>query len=592
MCGIFAVATQNLTAPNLVIEGLKKLEYRGYDSWGVAFQPQKERSKLEVIKTVGKISDYQDPESKLPGANIAIGHTRWATHGGVTEANSHPHTNEAETIAVVHNGIIENYSELKKDLIAKGHEFTSETDTEVAAHLIEEYLEHGLIEAVKMATLKFTGRFAIVVIDQHSQKIIAARRGSPLIVGRGKGQNFIASDIPAFLKHTRKVNYLDDDELVVITEDTAEFSSLKTGTPVEKRLITIDWQEEDAEKGEFDHFMLKEIFDQKETLFRAIEQSDQEIEEVAQSIINAKGVFWVGCGTAGKACHAGEYFFASVAKRHTNFAPASEFPLFHNFLLPETLVFAISQSGETADVLEAIEVAQKANSKVFSLVNVTGSSIARKSDRSIFIKAGPEKAVASTKAMSSQLAILLLLAYAAAGKLQEGKTLLAETASNVNELLNPRFVQHVEKIAQHIKDRPDLFIIGKGANYPMALEAAIKILEVSQIHAEGFASGELKHGPIAMIEDQTPCLVLVGDDEWSGEIIQNAIELKARGAEIIGVAPENNEAFDHFIRVPSSGAASPIVNLIPVQLLSFFLALARGKNPDMPKNLAKSVTVK
>lgn len=589
MCGIFATIGKKDNAPDLVVEGLKKLEYRGYDSWGVAYL---NNGNISVYKTIGKISEFNAQKAKLQKSNIAIGHTRWATHGGVTNENAHPHLCCKNEIAVVHNGIIENYQDLRKELISRGHNFRSETDTEVAAHLIEEYIELGLEKAVEKAVARFHGRFAVVAISMETRKIVAARRGSPLIVGIDKNQTYIASDIPAFLTHTQNVNYLDDDEFLIADEKGVKFYSFKDKKEIKKRLIKIDWQAEDAEKGDFEHFMLKEIFDQKESISRAINQSDEEILKVVEKINKARGVFWVGCGTAGKVCHAGEYFFADVAKRHTNFAPASEFPLFHNFLLPETLIFAVSQSGETADVLEAIEVAEQAGSSVFSLVNVAGSSIARKSDIALFIKAGPEKAVASTKAATSQLAILLLLAFATAGKLEDGKKLLIETASNVNELLNPRFVKHVEKIAHGIHKKENLFIIGKGANFPMALEAAIKIQEVSQIHAEGFAGGELKHGPIAMIEKGTPCLVLVGDDEWSNDIIQNAIELKARGAQIIAIAPQNNEVFDYFIKVPKSGPASPIINLIPIQLLAFFLAVFRGKNPDMPKNLAKSVTVK
>lgn len=589
MCGIFACYGKDNQTPVKVVEGLKKLEYRGYDSWGVAFLTG---GAVQIKKTVGKISHFDAKKDKLGAAHIAIAHTRWATHGGVTEANAHPHFNETHTVAVVHNGIIENYQSLKAELQKRGHVFTSETDTEVAVHLIEEYLEFGLQKAVEKAVARFEGRFAIVAIAADGDEIVAARRGSPLIVGIGKGETFIASDIPAFLEHTNVVNYLDDEEMVVVNSEGARFYSLKTDEEVQKRKIEIEWRAEEVEKGDFTHFMLKEIFDQKETIARAVEQSDDEIMRVAAKIKKARGVFFVGCGTAGKVAQAGEYFFANVARRHVNFAPASEFPLYHNFLVPETLVFAISQSGETADVLEAIEVAKKAGSQVFSLVNVTGSSIARKSDISIFIKAGPEKAVASTKAATSQLALLLLLAYAVAGKLEEGKKLLLETAANVNELLNPRFVEHVKKVSEKIAKQENLFIIGKGANFPMAMEAAIKIQEVSQIHAEGFAAGELKHGPIAMIEKGVPCLVLVGDDEYAKEVISNAMELKSRGARIIGIAPQKAEVFDDFIRVPPAGAASPIVNLIPIQLMAFFLGLTRGCDPDMPRNLAKSVTVK
>ena len=592
MCGIFATIGAGKQAPTAVVAGLKKLEYRGYDSWGVAFANA--QGELGMFKQVGKISEFDEKQHSLPPAQIALGHTRWATHGGVKHENAHPHFDAAKTVAIAHNGIIENWQELKKELQGRGIKFVSQTDSEIVAHLIGENLRAGLefSKAATKAVARLTGRFAVVAMCRGAREIFAARRGSPLIVGLGQGQFFVASDIPAFLNQTQDVNFLDDEQGVILRPGGPEFFNLKSGQPLAKRKIKIDWQAGEAEKGDFSHFMLKEIFEQKETLNRAIAQDEDEIMKVADQIKKAKGVFFVGAGTAGKVAHAGEYFFANVAKRHTNFAPASEFPLFEHFLLPETLILAISQSGETADVLEALETAEKAGSQIFSLVNTPGSSIARKSNKTIFIKAGPEKAVASTKAATSQLAILLLLAFATAGRLQDGKKLLIETASNVSEMLNPRFVDHVEQIAKRIFKQENLFIIGKGANFPMALESAIKIQEVSQVHAEGFAGGELKHGPIAMIENGTPCLVLVGDDQWAGEILQNAIELKARGARIIGIAPNENEVFDDFIRVPKAGPANPILNLIPVQLLAFFLGVLRGKNPDMPQNLAKSVTVK
>ena len=396
---------------------------------------------------------------------------------------------------------------------------------------------------------------------------------------------------PAFLSFTRQVNYLDDDQMVVIGK-TAEFYDLLTDSPISKRTITIDWTEEEAEKGDYDHFMLKEIMEQKETVYRAINQDDEEIRRIAEDILKARGVFLSGCGTAGKVCMAAEYFFSIVSKRHVNVAPASEFPIFHHFLIPESLLMVVSQSGETADVLEAMRVAKEKKSKVISIVNVQGSSIARHSDFSLLIKAGPEKAVASTKAATSQLSLLLLIAYAVAGKLEEGKKILIETASMINDMLNPRFLKYIKEVADTISHSEHAYIIGKAANYPMALEAAIKIQEVSYIHAEGFAAGELKHGPLALISPGTPCISLIAEDEVKRDTLNNTIELKSRGARIIGVAPHMHESFDSWIRVPDAGIASPIVNIIPIQLLAYYLSLRRGVNPDMPRNLAKSVTVK
>lgn len=591
MCGIFGYLGKKSNAAELVIEGLKKLEYRGYDSWGVA-TPQ-ENGELFVHKQVGKISEAKNVGT-LPSSSLAIGHSRWATHGGVTKENAHPHWDTKKTIALVHNGIVENFAEIKAELQEKGVEFDTETDTEVAVELISLYFaeENDLKIAIRKAVQRLEGRFAFVLFGLGEESIIAVRQGAPLIVGIGEKENFIASDIPAFLKYTNTVQYLDDGEMVEISAAGADFFDIKSGVAKEKRLITIEWNIQDAEKGNFEHFMLKEIFEQKETILRAIHQDPKEIEALAELILKARGVFFIGCGTAGKVAQIGEYFFASIAKRHVNFAPASEFRLFHHFLKPETLILAISQSGETADVLEALETGKEAGSTLASLVNVQGSSIARMSDHSLLIKAGPEKAVASTKAATSQIALLFLLAYATAGKIDTGQKLLIETASQINDMLNPRYLEHIESIAARYKDASDMFIIGRGANYPLALEAAIKIQEVSYIHAEGFAGGELKHGPIALIEKDTPCLVLVGDDEAKKEILSNAMELKARGARIIGIGPEREEVFDEWMKVPSSDIASPLVNLIPIQLFAYSLAVAKGLDPDMPRNLAKSVTVK
>ncbi len=590
MCGIFGFVGKRTDAAVMAVEGLKSLEYRGYDSWGVAW---KEGDHLSHKKEIGKISGV-DGHSLCDVSSLAIGHTRWATHGGVTRENAHPQFNEDKTIAVVHNGIFENYQQLRSELRTKGHTFTSDTDTEVAPHLIEEYLKEtgDFAHAVRLACKRFTGRYAILAVHAASETLVAARTGSPLIIGVGEGGYFIASDTPAFQAHTRTVQYLDDGEMVITNGKNILFSDIETGGERTKREIEIPVSEAPSDKGDFAHFMLKEIMDQKESIARAVNQSEQEIETIAEAIRNAKGTFLVGCGTAGKACMAAEYFFSVVAEHHVNFAPASEFKLYHHFLKKESLLIVVSQSGETADVLEAMQVAKSKGAKVLSIVNVKGSSIDRASDYTLCINAGPERAVASTKALTGQLAVLLLIAYALVGRLKEGKKLLLETASMINDMLNPRYVERLTQLADRIKRHENLYIIGKSWNYPMALESAIKIQEVSYIHAEGFAGGELKHGPIALIEDGTPCIVLAGRDEVMPDILSNAVQLRARGALIIGVSPEPNEIFDEWIRVPDAASAQAIVNIIPIQVLAYFLAVQRGKDPDMPRNLAKSVTVK
>ncbi|MFA5789068.1 MAG: glutamine--fructose-6-phosphate transaminase (isomerizing) [Candidatus Gracilibacteria bacterium] len=605
MCGIFTYLGPSEKAAEIVLKGLKKLEYRGYDSWGIA--AQQTDGEFEIEKHVGKISEVINlDESMTKPSHMAMGHSRWATHGRVTQYNAHPQTTENQDIVIIHNGIFENYLELKEKLIEKGHQFRSETDSEVFAHLIEQAeseadgpSEKTFEAAFRRASKQVTGRYAIVAMHKKEKKVIAARRGSPLIIGKAAdGALFLASDVPAFLEYTKEIMYLDDNQMVIFTHDStykkteARFFDMDKNRTIEKRLISIDWKEEEAEKGDYPHFMIKEIMEQKETLTRAINSNTEILLKVAAAIKGAYGTYIVGCGTAGKVAMTAEYLFANIAKKHVNTKFGSEFKSAKHFLTDRSLVIAISQSGETADILEALEIAKKKGATIVSIVNVETSTLARISDIVLPLKAGPEKAVASTKATTSQLAILTLLAYAVAGRLDEGKTMLIEAAEKLNDMLNPRYEQHIEHLADQIKNATDIMVIGRDVNYPIALETAIKLQEVSYIHAEGFAGGELKHGPIALISEGTPCIVLASDDEYRQEILSNAMELKARGAFLIGVSPENAELFDAWIKVPSAGAAAPILNLIPIQILSYKLAVARQNNPDMPRNLAKSVTVK
>lgn len=586
MCGIIGYRGPG-HAGEIVLQALRSMEYRGYDSVGVASVSS---GKIDLRKDKGRIDEVAERLgfSSLKGA-VALGHTRWATNGMASRENAHPHLDCSGSLAIVHNGIVENFQELKASL--DRHKFASDTDTEVIAHLIEDSLHLGFPQAVQAAFRRLEGRNAIVAINKDSDVLVGARQGSPLIVGVGKGEYFIASDIPAFLKHTKNVMYLDDREMVIIGEKPF-FMSLATGRPIQKRLVTIGWDASQAEKGDYPHFLLKEIMDQKDTILRAINQDDVEILKIAEKINSAFGTFFTGCGTAGNVCLVGEYLFSKIAKKHVNFVVSSEFPNYEHFLTDKTLLIAISQSGETADVLDAIEAARKKKAKILSLVNVQGSSLARLSDHSFLINAGPEKAVASTKATTSQLALLTLLAYACAGKLQEGKRLLIEVAGKVNDMLNPRYEQHIKRLAEKIHNSKNIFIIGKGINYPIALESAIKIMEVSQIHAQGFAGGELKHGPLALISEGVPCIVFIPNDEIKGHILNNAIEVKTRGGYIIGISPENNSIFDYWIRVPDVVDTSPIVNIIPVQILAYHLGVLRGCDPDYSRNLAKSVVVR
>ncbi len=585
MCGIIGYVGNKEASP-ILHESLRKLEYRGYDSYGFATI---DKNKVWIRKGKGKISDAGF--EKIPGT-IGIAHTRWATHGNVSKANSHPHLDCQKKLAIIHNGIIENFDKLKKGLVRRGHKLRSQTDSEIIAHLLEENMDAGLENALKRVMGIIEGRSAILVVKDDFDGIVAARKGSPIIVGVGDNEYFIASDIPAFLKKTNNVMYIDDGEMVVIENGkTPRFVNIETGKSISKRLIKIDWDTTQAEKGDYAHFMIKEIMEQKETILRAINQDDKEIQKVAKAINNAFGVFLTGCGTAGNVCHTGEYIFSKIAKKHVNYAVSSEFPSYDDFIAKKTLVLTVSQSGETADLLEAVTDAKKKGAKVISLVNVKGSTLDRVSDSTFLINAGPEKAVASTKATTAQLAIMYLLAYASAGKLNEGKRMLLDVASKTNDMLNPRYDERIRKIAEKIYKKKNIYIIGRSTNYPMALESAIKIMEVSYIHAHGFAAGELKHGPIALIDKGAPVIVLCGD-ESDKDSISNAMEVKARGGLIIGVGPKKYDVFDHWIKTPDVGVGSPMVNIIPVQLLAYHLGVLRGCNIDMPRNLAKSVTVK
>ena len=584
MCGIIGYSGPRPLGP-LLVEGLRNLEYRGYDSVGIAVAGEK----IQVLKDKGRVDEVEKKLSlsSLSG-KVGMAHSRWSTHGPPSKVNAHPHLDCTGTVAIIHNGIVENYQSLKESL--KSHSFSSQTDTEVIAHLIEDHMHLGFQEALRQSFLRLQGRNAVVALS--GDMLIGIRKGSPLIVGVQKGETFIASDVPAFLKYTKEVMYVDDNEMVIIGQQPEFFDTL-TAEKKEKRVITLlDINPSEAEKGDYPHFLIKEIMEQKDTLMRAINQKDENIERIAKEIQNAFGTFFVGCGTAAKVCLEGEYLFSKIAKKHVNSVVASEFPNFEHFLTQKTLLIAISQSGETADVLDALETAKAKGSKIVSLVNVPGSSITRLSDFSFLINAGPEKAVASTKATTSQLALVTLLAYASAGRLKEGKRLLIEVAGKVNDMVNPRYEGRIKTLAEKIFTSENIFIIGRGLNYPIALEAAIKIMEVSQIHAQGFAGGELKHGPLALISKGTPCIVLAPADEVMQEVLSNAMEIKSRGGYIIGVSPQNNEIFDEWIKTPDAGDASPIVNIIPIQILAYHLGILRGCNPDYCRNLAKSVTVK
>lgn len=591
MCGIIGYIGDKEATP-IIFDGLKRLEYRGYDSAGIAIADG--INGIDIKKDVGRVDDINKKLNFLSmTGTFGIGHTRWATHGGVTQTNAHPHISNNKKIVVIHNGIVENYQELKRALIKNGFSFYSQTDTEVIPNLIEYEMKKGkdFEQAAMDAMKQLEGYYAVLTMFQGERKIIGSRNGSPLVVGVGNRENFFGSDIPAFLEHTKNVMYIHDNDFVVLDNDGIRFFTIEDRMQVKRPVHSIDWDLEQAQKGSFDHFMMKEITEQVESVKSAVNQDKDILFEVADEIKKAKGVFLVACGSSYHACLTASYLFSKIAKMHVNVVLGSEFSNYEHFLTPDTLVIAVSQSGETIDVLDAVRTARKKESKVMSIVNVMGSSLHRSSDRTLMLNAGPEICVLSTKTYTAQLTVLSLLAYTVAGLYEEGKKNLEYLWNIIYNLTSANSRKYIKRLAERLKDKQHVFTIGRSVQYPTALEAALKIKEVSYIHAEGFSGGELKHGTIALIEDGTPCIVFSSADTEK-EILSNAMEIKARGGYIIGVNGQNNEVFDFFIKVPEVGDLNPVTQIIPIQILSYQLALLRGCDPDKPRNLAKSVTVK
>lgn len=587
MCGIFGYIGEKENAGNIVHDGLKILEYRGYDSWGIALLVN---DVIQVTKDVGKIVDSR---KSFKPSHTALGHTRWATHGNVTQINAHPHLDCNGKLAIIHNGIIENYATIKEELTHQGHTFLSDTDTEVAVHLIEENKKNGntFCEAVRKAFNQFEGLNAIIVLDEETQSFIAAKNGSPLVIGKGKGENFIASDVPALIQHTHDVHFMEDGEIIEMNAKNVHAYSLKDGREKPLAWQTIHWQFDEISIGNFPHFMLKEIYEQPKVIKTIVSQNDSSITDLATMIKHAYGTYFVACGSASYAANAGVYLFSKVAKRHVNFAIGSEFGYQLDFLTDKSLVIALSQSGETIDVIDAVKRAREKKAKIYALVNALGSTLYRMADYKILLMAGPEKAVASTKAFTAKLAHLIILAYAVAGRLPEGKKYLNQSIEAMESILKNE-IPTVKKIAKKVVNSHHIFSIGRGLAYPIALEAALKIKEISYIHAEGLPSGELKHGPIALVEKGTPCIAFLPNDETYGANLVGAMEMKARGGYIIGISHTPHEVFDYYIPVSDCREASIIPQTMVVQLLAYFLAVEKGLDPDKPRNLAKSVTVK
>lgn len=587
MCGIFGYVGYQNKAAEIVLEGLKLLEYRGYDSWGIAVKKDK---KLEVDKHVGKIGIAK---VNLPASSLGIGHTRWATHGGVTVANSHPHLDCTKSIAVVHNGIVENFQELKAELIKKGHKFVSETDTEVIPHLVEENLKHeGFSSSVRDAFNVLRGLNAVVIANAVSKEIVAAKTGSPLVVGIGNSELFVASDASAIVKHTKRVIFLEDNQMVILGKKI-KLINLPGGLEISPNFHMLDWKFEETQKGKYEHFLLKEINEQPRVIENIALNYGTEVNRLAKLIKEAFGTFMLGCGTASYSALAGTYLFSRISKKHVNFSIGSEFDYLEDYLTDKSLVIPISQSGETIDVVDPIANAKKRGSKIAAITNVLGSTLYRQADCKILLGAGQEKAVIATKSFIAMISVLIFTAYSLAEKQSKGRELLVRASKNVKEILKKKFEKSLKKVVSELKNKEHIYVIGRGLSYATALEATLKLKETACVHAEGFAGGELKHGVIALIEKGTPCIVFAPNDETFDDIISNAQEIKARGGFIIGIGSKNNNVFDSFLQTADVGDATIIPQVVISQLLAYYLALARGiKDPDKPRNLAKSVTVK
>lgn len=609
MCGIIGYIGKSNRVGEILLEGLKRLEYRGYDSAGIAIIKD---NSLFVEKTSGKIVKL---EEKLDGVDLSgslgIGHTRWATHGPPTTINAHPHLDCSGRIALIHNGIIENYMTLKTSLESDGHKFITETDTEVLAHLIEEfYHDNKLEEAVQKALELVEGTYGILVVSSSEpDKLVGARNGSPVVVGIGEDEYFVASDVAAILKHTRQVIYLQDQQMVVATPQHFSTMTIRNES-VDHVIEMVDWDLDMIEKGGYEHFMMKEIFEQPETIKNAmrgrlldeygisklggLNMSEDELRKIER-------IVFIACGTSWHAALLGEYMIEEKARIPVEVEYASEFRYRNPIIEDNTLVMAISQSGETVDTLAAMREAHEKGAKCMGLCNVVGSTIARESGSGIYIHAGPEIGVASTKAFTSQITVLSLLALML-GRMRnissdEGRQIikaLENIPMQVSNILEKN--EEIKKIAEKCCYHNNFLYLGRGANYPVALEGALKLKEISYVHAEGYPAAEMKHGPIALIDENMPVVIICPRDSAYKKILGNINEVKARKGKIIAITSEGNEEIvnlaDHVIFIPETiDILYPILSIIPLQLMAYHIAVLRGCHVDQPRNLAKSVTV-
>jgi len=573
MCGIIGYRGEDEAAEK-VYKGLKRLEYRGYDSAGIATAGN---PTIKIEKAVGEVDQVSEPE--IDGTS-GIGHTRWATHGGVTQENAHPHVSENNKVAVVHNGIIENHKELKQDLTA---EFKSETDTEVIPHLLEKEINQAksLSEAVQKVMQKLEGSYAVAAMLDTGE-MIAFRKGSPLVLGVAEGEFFLASDVTPFLEHTEKAVFLEDDDYAIIEDDYTVFNS---GEKVEREVQTIDWDAEQASKEGHDHFMEKEIKEQPKTVKRAAYQDKSDMEEAEKMIEEADDVYLTGCGTASFAASLGaKYLRESGVEALTEQAHELEYR--SQEVTEDDLVIAVSQSGETADLLSMLE---ETDADVLAVVNVVGSTLARQADHKLYVNAGPEIGVASTKAFTAQIAVLKLLSYTISEGVEKGREKLLETADKIEDTIEDNRGT-VEDLSDYLTQKEHVYFIGRNKGYEMAREANLKLKELSYIHAEAFPGGEFKHGTLALVEEGTPVVAFLKEEGYS-QAYSNMKEAHSRGADIISVGTEEIEESRFHINIPED-ENSEILEIIPFQMAAYLTSVKKGNNPDKPRNLAKSVTVK
>lgn len=590
MCGIIGLCSSQGVAPTIV-ESLKLLEYRGYDSAGMAILSE---GHLLLKKDVGTVDEIESKYklSSLTG-NTAVGHTRWATHGAVTQANAHPHCDCSGHVAVVHNGIIENYQELKRQLVSGGHQLVSETDTEVIPHLIEDKMRDGspLELAVLAVTSKLEGSYAFLAISSRDPgKIVGTRNESPLIIGKGNHLVFAASDALAFANYAKQIIPLGDREVVLLTEKGVYFFD-SAGNRLSKQAKPLSTRWNDISKNGYKFFMLKEIMEQPQAVAKTVAQDKVLFTEIALDILRANQVVITACGTSRHAALVGRYYFSRLGQKFCDVVMASEFPYFADSIGKGTLVLSVSQSGETADVIEGVRRAKAAKAKIVSIINRPQSLLADMSDRIIYLNCGPELGVAATKSFLSQLAIFYLLSFAMVNSFDYAANNLKSISNQIAQVISWNH-EKLGELSYQLKHKNDLYCIARGINFAIASEAALKIKEISYIHAEGLPAGELKHGTLALIERGVPVVVICPSDYTFYETIDNAMEAKSRGANIIAISDVSNEIYDVWVKIPKlEEFLYPLITVVPLQLLAYHLAVSRGYDPDRPRNLAKSVTV-